>query len=106
MAAVAVSISGFAIPFFSRSNVLSLALIDKRTGVAVFWPAAGVASGILVGARSDRALAGRHSAWSLPLSQPICSAIANLASYDFLPWPMRWSPHCRRAHPAILWRTI
>ena len=42
----AVSIS-VAILFFLAAH-LSLALIDKTDGVAVFWPAAGVASGILV----------------------------------------------------------
>lgn len=35
------------IVFFLAAR-LSLALLDKADGVAVFWPAAGVASGILV----------------------------------------------------------
>src|SRR5690349_7182681 len=35
------------IVFFLAAR-LSLALVDKADGVAVFWPAAGVASGILV----------------------------------------------------------
>jgi PAS domain S-box-containing protein len=42
----AISIS-VAIVFFLAAR-LSLALLDKTDGVAVFWPAAGVASGILV----------------------------------------------------------
>jgi PAS domain S-box-containing protein len=42
--AIAISV---AILFFLAAR-LSLALIDKTDGVAVFWPAAGVASGILV----------------------------------------------------------
>ena len=43
----AVSIS-VAVVFFLAAQ-LSLALLDKADGVAVFWPAAGVASGFLVG---------------------------------------------------------
>src|SRR6185436_18211084 len=42
----AVSIS-VAVVFFLAAQ-LSLALLDKADGVAVFWPAAGVASGFLV----------------------------------------------------------
>ena len=42
--AVAISV---AIVFFLAAR-LSLALLDKTDGVAVFWPAAGVASGFLV----------------------------------------------------------
>ena len=42
----AVSIS-VAIAFFLAAH-LSLALLDKADGVAVFWPAAGVATGVLV----------------------------------------------------------
>src|SRR5882724_13605518 len=42
----AISIS-VAIVFFLAAR-LSLALIDKADGVAVFWPAAGVAAGFLV----------------------------------------------------------
>src|SRR4029453_10108177 len=36
-----------AIAFFLAAR-LSLALLDKADGVAVFWPAAGVATGVLV----------------------------------------------------------
>ena len=44
---------------FPRS-ALSLALLTKPEGVAVFWPAAGVAAGVLIALRAACALAGRR----------------------------------------------
>ena len=55
----------WAISIFGRDRFflaarLSLALLDKTDGIAVFWPAAGVATGFLVGS-SVRPYGGRSS---------------------------------------------
>jgi PAS domain S-box-containing protein len=47
----AVATIAFALAYFLAAR-LSLALLAKSDGVAVFWPAAGVASGVLIGVGS------------------------------------------------------
>ena len=65
----AISIS-VAILFFLAAR-LSLALIDNTDGVAVFWPAAGVASGILVAC-------GPTVRWPVVIGVVVASFAANL----------------------------
>src|SRR3974390_2972006 len=50
---------------------LSLALLAKPDGVAVFWPAAGVASGILVGV-------GSAARWPVVVGVIAATLVANL----------------------------
>jgi signal transduction histidine kinase/ActR/RegA family two-component response regulator len=50
---------------------LSLALLDKADGVAVFWPAAGVASGILIGI-------GSVARWPIIVGVMAATIVANL----------------------------
>lgn len=59
-----------AIAFFLAAR-LSLALLDKSDGVAVFWPAAGVASGILVAL-------GPAMRWPVVVGVVIATFAANL----------------------------
>src|SRR5690348_163616 len=47
----AVATVAVALAYFLAAR-LSLALLEKPDGVAVFWPAAGVATGVLIGAGS------------------------------------------------------
>ena len=100
----AVSIS-VAVVFFLAAQ-LSLALLDKADGVAVFWPAAGVASGFLVAF-------GPTVRWPVVIGVVAASFAANLlgdrnlASTTILcSGQCWWSPPCRGAHPAVLWRAI
>jgi len=65
----AVSIS-VAVVFFLAAQ-LSLALLDKADGVAVFWPAAGVASGFLVAF-------GPTVRWPVVIGVVVASFAANL----------------------------
>ena len=100
----AVSIS-VAVVFFLAAQ-LSLALLDKADGVAVFWPAAGVASGFLVAF-------GPTARWPVVIGVVAATFAANLLGDRNLPalrslqWPMPAEPVlvCG-AHPALLWRTI
>jgi integral membrane sensor domain MASE1 len=50
---------------------LSLALLAKPDGVAVFWPAAGVSSGVLIAL-------GREARWSVASGVIVATIIANL----------------------------
>ena len=67
----AVSIS-VAIAFFLAAR-LSLALLDKADGVAVFWPAAGVATGVLVAF-------GKAMRWPVVIAVVAATFVANLLS--------------------------
>jgi PAS domain S-box-containing protein len=50
---------------------LSLALLEKTDGVAVFWPAAGIASGLLI-------VAGSAARWPVVLGVMAATIVANL----------------------------
>jgi PAS domain S-box-containing protein len=65
VATVAVAIAYF------LSARLSLALLEKPDGVAVFWPAAGVASGVLI-------VAGSAARWPVILGVMAATILANL----------------------------
>jgi signal transduction histidine kinase/CheY-like chemotaxis protein/integral membrane sensor domain MASE1 len=65
VASVAVAIAYF------LSARLSLALLEKPDGVAVFWPAAGVASGVLI-------VAGSVARWPVMLGVMSATILANL----------------------------
>ena len=65
MATVAVAIAYF------LSARLSLALLEKPDGVAAFWPAAGVASGVLIAA-------GSTARWPVILGVMAATLLANL----------------------------
>jgi PAS domain S-box-containing protein len=69
--AVAVLVTGaVAIAYFLAAR-LSLALLEKSDGVAVFWPAAGVASGALIVARSA-------ARWPVIVGVMVATILANL----------------------------
>ena len=59
-----------AIAYFLSAR-LSLALLEKPDGVAVFWPAAGVASGALI-------VAGTATRWPVILGVMAATIAANL----------------------------
>jgi PAS domain S-box-containing protein len=59
-----------AVVYFSAAR-LSLALLAQPDGVAVFWPAAGVASGILIGV-------GPAARWPVVVGVVVATVIANL----------------------------
>src|SRR5215467_15342000 len=59
-----------AIAYFLAAR-LSLALLAKPDGVAVFWPAAGVASGILIGV-------GSATRWPVVVGVMAATIAANL----------------------------
>src|SRR5271157_5533387 len=63
LATVAVAIAYF------LSARLSLALLEKPDGVAAFWPAAGVASGVLI-------VAGSAARWPLILGVMAATMVA------------------------------
>jgi PAS domain S-box-containing protein len=65
VATVAVAIAYF------LSARLSLALLEKPDGVAVFWPAAGVASGVLI-------VAGSAARWPVIIGVMAATILANL----------------------------
>jgi integral membrane sensor domain MASE1 len=65
VATVAVAIAYF------LSARLSLALLEKPDGVAVFWPAAGVASGVLI-------VAGSAARWPVIIAVMAATILANL----------------------------
>jgi PAS domain S-box-containing protein len=65
VATVAVAIAYF------LSARLSLALLEKPDGVAAFWPAAGVASGVLI-------VAGSAARWPVILGVMAATTLANL----------------------------
>ena len=65
MATIAVAIAYF------LSARLSLALLEKPDGVAAFWPAAGVASGVLI-------VAGPAARWPVILGVMAATLLANL----------------------------
>jgi PAS domain S-box-containing protein len=65
VATVAVGIAYF------LSARLSLALLEKADGVAAFWPAAGVASGVLI-------VAGSKARWPVVLGVMAATILANL----------------------------
>jgi PAS domain S-box-containing protein len=65
VATVAVAIAYF------LSARLSLALLERPDGVAVFWPAAGVASGVLI-------VAGSAARWPVILGVMAATILANL----------------------------
>jgi len=52
---------------------LSLFLLTQPDGVAVFWPAAGVSSGVLIGL-------GRHARWPVAVGVVAATVTANLTS--------------------------
>jgi PAS domain S-box-containing protein len=69
--AIAVLVTGaVAIAYFLAAR-LSLALLEKSDGVAVFWPAAGVASGALIVARSA-------ARWPVIVGVMVATILANL----------------------------
>ena len=84
---------------------LSLALLDKADGVAVFWPAAGVATGFLVAF-------GPIVRWPVVIGVVAATFAANLlgdrnvASTTFFAVANVGAPHRRRAHPASPWRAV
>jgi integral membrane sensor domain MASE1 len=59
-----------AIAYFLAAR-LSLALLEKSDGVAVFWPAAGVASGALI-------VAGSAARWPVIVGVMVATFLANL----------------------------
>jgi PAS domain S-box-containing protein len=59
-----------AIAYFLAAR-LSLALLEKSDGVAVFWPAAGVASGALI-------VAGSAARWPVIVGVMVATIVANL----------------------------
>jgi PAS domain S-box-containing protein len=61
---------GVAIAYFLAAR-LSLALLEESDGVAVFWPAAGVASGVLI-------VAGSAARWPILVGVMIATMVANL----------------------------
>ncbi len=65
VATVAVAVAYF------LSARLSLALLEKPDGVAVFWPAAGVASGVLI-------VAGSAARWPVIVGVMAATIVANL----------------------------
>src|SRR6516164_7381644 len=69
-ATFAVATFAVAIAYFLAAR-LSLALLAKPDGVAVFWPAAGVASGILVGV-------GSAARWPVVVGVIAATLVANL----------------------------
>ena len=69
-ATFAVATFGVAIAYFLAAR-LSLALLAQPDGVAVFWPAAGVASGILVGV-------GSAARWPVVVGVIAATLVANL----------------------------
>ena len=73
---------GVALAYFVAAR-LSLALLEPVDGVAVFWPAAGVASGILI-ALGPAARWPSSSGWQLQRSRPICWAIATSGARYYL----------------------
>jgi hypothetical protein len=78
---------GVAIAYFLAAR-LSLALLAKSDGVAVFWPAAGIASGVLIAAGPQPG--GRSSSVSFQLLlPPISLATAIFIAPCSLPLPMQ-----------------
>src|SRR6185437_6384189 len=69
-AASAVAAPAVAIAYFLAAR-LSLLLLAEPDGVAVFWPAAGVASGILIGA-------GCGARWPVVIGVAAATIVANL----------------------------
>ena len=65
--AIAVSIAYF------LAAQLSLALLSKPDGVAVFWPAAGVAAGVLISL-------GKNARWPVIVGTMAATVVANLLS--------------------------
>ena len=89
-----------AIVFFLAAR-LSLALLDKTDGIAVFWPAAGVATGFLVAF-------GSTVRWPVVTGVVAATLAANLlgdrnlaSSTFFAVANVVRPPHCRGADPAI-----
>src|SRR3954469_4164474 len=79
---------------YSFAARLSLALISRPDGVAVFWPAAGVSSGLLI--------ALRPSAWPPILAgTAIATVIANLLG-DRNIWSSVTFALCNAGEPAIV----
>ena len=68
--AAAIAAPVVAIGYFLAAR-LSLYLLAQPDGVAVFWPAAGVASGILIGA-------GAGARWSVVIGVAAATVVANL----------------------------
>jgi hypothetical protein len=94
-----------AILFFLAAR-LSLSLVDKVDGVAVFWLAAGVASGFLVAF-------GPTMRWPVVIGVASATFAANLlgdrnlaSSSFFCRGQCGWTAHRRRAHPADLCQAI
>src|SRR6516164_2036066 len=69
-ATFAVATFGVAIAYFLAAR-LGLALLAEPDGVAVFWPAAGVASGILIGV-------GPSARWPVVIGVVVATLTANL----------------------------
>jgi len=69
-AIAAVATIAVAVAYFLAAR-LSLALLEKSDGVAVFWPAAGVASGVLIGV-------GSAARWPVILGVIVATIGANL----------------------------
>ncbi len=69
-AAGVVSAVGVALAYFVAAR-LSLALLEPIDGVAVFWPAAGVASGILIAL-------GPAARWTVVVGVIAATIVANL----------------------------
>jgi PAS domain S-box-containing protein len=65
-----VSTVAVAVAYFLSAR-LSLALLEKLDGVAVFWPAAGIASGVLI-------IAGSAARWPVIVGVMAATIVANL----------------------------
>ena len=72
---------------------LSLFLLSQPDGVAVFWPAAGVSSGVLIAL-------GRDARWPVAVGTIAATIVANLTSdrtiwgaIDVRPLQCRGGPH-------------
>jgi integral membrane sensor domain MASE1 len=93
-----------AIVYFLAAR-LSLALLDKTDGIAVFWPAAGVATGFLVAF-------GSTVRWPVVIGVVAATFAANLlgdrnlASTTAFAWPMPVALSLLQGSSRILWRTI
>ena len=70
LATVAMASAAVAITYFLAAR-LGLALLEKSDGVAVFWPAAGVASGILIGL-------GPAARWPVVIGVMVATIAANV----------------------------
>src|SRR5258708_28821657 len=88
-----VATAAVAIAYFLSAR-LSLALLEKPDGVAVFWPAAGVASGTLI-------VAGSAARWPVIVGVMASTILANLLGDPNI-WSSNLFPFANACPSAIL----